>query len=50
MVNDPAKGLEGVFCIHSTALGPAIGGCRRTAYVSSDAALSDALRPSQGMS
>ena len=50
VLNDPAKGLKGVICIHSTALGPAMGGCRRTAYMSSDAALSDALRLAQGMS
>jgi leucine dehydrogenase len=50
MLNDPAKGLKGVICIHSTALGPAMGGCRRAAYVSPDAGLSDALRLSQGMS
>src|SRR4029077_606686 len=50
MLNDPANGLKGVICIHSTALGPAMGGCRRAAYVSPDAGLSDALRLSQGMS
>lgn len=50
VLNDPAKGLQGVICIHSTALGPAMGGCRRAHYVSPDAALSDALRLAQGMS
>lgn len=43
-------GLAGVIAIHSTALGPAAGGCRCKAYLSADEALSDALRLSQGMS
>jgi len=50
LLNEPAKGLAGVICIHSTALGPAMGGCRLAAYASPHAALSDALRLSQGMS
>src|SRR5271155_5739473 len=50
VLNDPARGVKGVICIHSTALGPAMGGCRRATYDSPDAALSDALRLSQAMS
>jgi len=50
VLNDPASGLTGVICIHSTALGPAMGGCRQGVYASADGALSDALRLSQGMS
>jgi glutamate dehydrogenase/leucine dehydrogenase len=32
MLNDDATGLKGVICIHSTALGPSVGGCRRASY------------------
>lgn len=47
---DAGLGLAGVIAIHSTALGPAMGGCRAAAYVSDVAAVTDALRLSQGMS
>lgn len=47
---DRATGLAGVIAIHSTALGPAFGGCRCKMYPSSQDALDDALRLSQGMS
>jgi len=47
--NDPISGLRAVIAIHSTVLGPAAGGCRRWAYVSDDAALTDVLRLSRGM-
>jgi leucine dehydrogenase len=50
MLDEPEKGLRGLICIHSTALGPAMGGCRQAAYPTSAAALSDALRLSRGMS
>ena len=46
---DPASGLKAIIAIHSTALGPAAGGCRRWTYTSDDAALTDALRLSRGM-
>ncbi|MFK8014316.1 MAG: Glu/Leu/Phe/Val dehydrogenase [Gammaproteobacteria bacterium] len=46
---DPATGLATIIAIHSTALGPAAGGCRRWQYVSSADALTDALRLSRGM-
>lgn len=49
-LNDPENGLRGVISIHSTVLGPAMGGCRRAIYASPDRALADALRLSQGMS
>lgn len=48
-VHDAATGLRAIVAIHSTALGPAAGGCRRWQYVDSDAALTDALRLSRGM-
>lgn len=47
---DPVAGLRGFIAIHSTALGPAFGGCRRWSYPDEHAALGDALRLSQGMS
>jgi leucine dehydrogenase len=47
---DEATGLAGVIALHSTRLGPAAGGCRMARYSSPEAALTDALRLSQGMS
>lgn len=47
---DPQSGLKGIIAIHSTALGPAAGGCRMWAYPDSTAALRDVLRLSEGMS
>ncbi len=47
---DAATGLKAIIAIHSTALGPAAGGCRLWNYESDDAALHDVLRLSQGMS
>ncbi len=47
---DTATGLNAIIAIHSTALGPAAGGCRLWNYESDDAALHDVLRLSQGMS
>ena len=47
---DWATGLKAIIAIHSTALGPAAGGCRLWRYESDDAALHDVLRLSQGMS
>ncbi|MEM7377035.1 MAG: Glu/Leu/Phe/Val dehydrogenase dimerization domain-containing protein [Pseudomonadota bacterium] len=47
---DAAVGLKAIIAIHSTALGPAAGGCRMHPYASEDAALADVLRLSQGMS
>lgn len=48
-VQDPKSGLKAIIAIHSTALGPAAGGCRRWQYASDAAALTDALRLSRGM-
>jgi leucine dehydrogenase len=42
-------GLRAIIAIHSTALGPAAGGCRRWHYGSDATALYDALRLSRGM-
>jgi leucine dehydrogenase len=49
-VCDPDSGLRGIIAIHSTALGPAIGGCRVRPYADEAAALTDVLRLSRGMS
>lgn len=48
--NDAKSGLKAIIAVHSTALGPAAGGCRMWNYASGEAMLTDALRLSQGMS
>lgn len=47
---DEASGLKAILAVHSTARGPAVGGCRMWSYDSSDDALTDVLRLSRGMS
>lgn len=47
---DAATGLKAIIALHSTALGPAAGGCRVWRYDSEQAAIHDVLRLSQGMS
>lgn len=47
---DEATGLKAIIGVHSTVSGPACGGCRFWTYPSSEAALDDVLRLSQGMS
>ncbi len=46
---DDASGLRAIIAIHSTALGPALGGTRFYPYETDDEALSDVLRLSRGM-
>jgi len=46
---DHASGYHGIIAIHSTALGPAVGGTRFWNYANEDEALTDVLRLSQGM-
>ncbi len=46
---DPESGLKAIIAIHSTALGPALGGTRFYPYESEADALEDVLRLSQGM-
>ncbi|HWA03223.1 MAG TPA: Glu/Leu/Phe/Val dehydrogenase dimerization domain-containing protein [Rhizomicrobium sp.] len=48
--DDKASGLKSIISIHSTALGPSCGGCRMYPYATADAALTDVLRLSRGMS
>lgn len=47
---DKVSGLKAIIAIHSTALGPALGGTRFFPYESEHDALVDVLRLSQGMS
>jgi leucine dehydrogenase len=47
---DRASGLRAVIAVHSTHLGPAAGGTRFWHYADSQAAITDALRLSRGMS
>jgi leucine dehydrogenase len=46
---DSQTGLKAIIAIHSTALGPAAGGCRMWQYDSEEDATRDALRLSRGM-
>lgn len=47
--HDPQVGLRGIIALHSTALGPAAGGCRMHPYANEEDALTDVLRLSKGM-
>lgn len=47
--HDPSAGYRGIIAVHSTVLGPALGGTRFWQYESDDAAITDALRLSRGM-
>jgi valine dehydrogenase (NAD+) len=47
--NDPASGLRAIIALHSTALGPGLGGTRFYPYPSTDEALRDVLNLARGM-
>ena len=47
--DDAASGLRAIIAVHSTALGPGAGGCRRWSYAKDEDAITDALRLSRGM-
>jgi leucine dehydrogenase len=47
--SDEPAGYQGIIVIHSTALGPAVGGTRFWSYRTEDDALTDALRLAKGM-
>ena len=47
---DTKTGLRAIIAVHSTRLGPGLGGIRIREYANEDAALTDALRLSQAMS
>jgi leucine dehydrogenase len=49
-LEDRESSLSGVIAIHSTALGPAAGGCRFWRYPDAEAAAADAVRLAEGMS
>ena len=49
VASDPSCGYRGIIAVHSTALGPALGGTRFWQYDSDEAAVIDALRLSRGM-
>lgn len=49
VLSDPSSGLRGVIVIHSTALGPAAGGCRLWRYNNEATAHLDAFRLAEGM-
>ena len=48
--HDAPTGLRAIISIHSTALGPAAGGCRMWPYATTTDAVADVLRLSRGMS
>ena len=48
--HDRASGLKAIIALHSTALGPGLGGTRFFPYASTDDALVDVLNLSRGMS
>lgn len=50
LAEEPAVGYRAIVALHSSRLGPAVGGTRRWRYTDDDAALSDALRLARGMS
>jgi leucine dehydrogenase len=47
---DEKTGMKAIVAIHSTKLGPALGGCRFIEYPNTQAAIKDALRLARGMS
>ena len=49
LCHDPAACYRGIIAIHSTVLGPALGGTRFWSYASDEDAIVDALRLARGM-
>lgn len=49
LCNDTSAGYRGIIAIHSTTLGPALGGTRFWHYASDEEAIIDALRLARGM-
>src|SRR5678816_656313 len=49
LCQDAASGYRGIIAIHSTVLGPALGGTRFWNYATDDEAIVDALRLARGM-
>ena len=48
-VTNKEVGLKAIICIHDTTMGPALGGTRIYPYATFDAALTDVMRLSKGM-
>ncbi|SFS77949.1 Glu/Leu/Phe/Val dehydrogenase dimerization domain-containing protein [Paenibacillus sp. 453mf] len=46
---DQKSGLKAVIALHSTKLGPALGGCRLWSYASEQEAIEDAMKLAKGM-
>jgi leucine dehydrogenase len=49
LCSDPSAGYRGIIAVHSTTLGPALGGTRFWNYASDEDAVTDALRLARGM-
>jgi leucine dehydrogenase len=49
LCHDDSAGYRGIIAIHSTTLGPALGGTRFWSYASDEEAVVDALRLARGM-
>jgi leucine dehydrogenase len=49
LCQDSASGYRGIIAVHSTVLGPALGGTRFWSYASDEEAIVDALRLARGM-
>src|SRR3954469_8378026 len=49
LCSDPTAGYRGIIAIHSTTLGPALGGTRFWNYASDEESVVDALRLARGM-
>jgi len=47
--SNPEVGLQAIIAVHSTVLGPGLGGVRMWPYHNMDEALTDVLRLSRGM-
>ena len=47
--SNPDVGLKAIIAVHSTVLGPGLGGCRMWNYASDEEAMTDVLRLSRGM-
>ena len=47
--HDAGSGLRAIIAVHDTTLGPGLGGIRMWSYASDEAALTDVLRLSEGM-
>ena len=49
LCQDSASGYRGIIAVHSTVLGPALGGTRFWHYATDEEAIIDALRLARGM-